>query len=663
MSRISIASLVRLAGWLVLFAATGLFTITEVYNTGVVVGMGLLALFFAIQVVNGRLWPEHTALEIPAVLFIGSAAAAAFISYQQGDALLQFARILAALALFTMVAESSLAEQRWLVSGLVLAAAALAVYWPLQHDFSSLPGKFDAIYSLGLWIDQNLPEIKFASLTGPAIYPTIAGAVLALATPFAAALALDQVHQRRYFTAALAVLAGVLILFTLALTSVRGAWLGLAFACGLALLAAIQRRWFASLRQTRLFWGLLLLAGILGALLLFASGGLANLLGALPDPTGTLGSRLALSQQSWYLAQDYFFTGSGLATRWMPHATYSLLIHTPFIIHAHNTPLEIWLEQGIFGVIALAWASLVVAGWGWRALQRRAVQPLSIPAWGWAGLFALAGVMLHDQFDVGFYVVRTLPVIGIALGLAWQAARPVDQPQGDERPGAAGIGEAPTAGTTTVVSSPPQWNRLLKRLTTPAFMPALFAAAILLAAALIWHRPLLAAANANLGALSQTRLELSAYDPAKFDTFSLDQVRQSLDLSAAQVHFSQALKWQPDQRTALQRSSEIALSRGEYTAALAWMETAWQALYRDDVTRYLYGDALVANGQPEKAAQVVQGLYWAESRLMLQAFYRYYYAGDYPRAAAAWKAVTIINPYNGEAATWQAEAEKKLSQP
>ena len=92
------------------------------------------------------------------------------------------------------------------------------------------------------------------------------------------------------------------------------------------------------------------------------------------------------------------------------------------------------------------------------------------------------------------------------------------------------------------------------------------------------------------------------------------------------------------------------------------MQTAWDAFYRDDVTRLLYGDALVANGQPEKAAQVVQGLSWAESRLMGQADYRYWANQDYRRAIYAWQAVKLINPYNSDINQRIAEAEQKLNQ-
>ena len=200
---------------------------------------------------------------------------------------------------------------------------------------------------------------------------------------------------------------------------------------------------------------------------------------------------------------------------------------------------------------------------------------------------------MHGLVDVVFYVERTLPVFGLLVGFAALTAR------------------SPEAEASSLrTAQRPVW--LLAGL-----------AVILLGLGLIWRKPLTAAWYANLGALSQTRQELSRYDPTHFDNPTLDQVRQTTDLSAAQADFQKALDYQPANATALERLAMIALARGEYAQALEWTSRAWQAGERDQVTRLLYGDALAANGQPEQAALILQGLTWAEGRLLLQGGYRY----------------------------------------
>lgn len=619
--------------WLLALAATGLFTITEEYNTAVVVGMVLLALFFALRVINGRLWPERTGLEIPAILFVGSAAVATFISYNQGGALLQFSRSLAGLALFTLIVQSSLAEQRWLAVGFILAALVLAVYWPLQNDFTTQPVKFEAIHAAGLWVEEHLPDFKLESWTGPSIHPAVAAGVLLLALPAAIALGLDAWQSKRRTLSLLVWSGALLILATLLLTSIRGAWMALAAMIGLIILIPVQRRWFFAPRRKLAFWSTLIGLGLLSILYIAATGRLSELLGAIPDPTGTVLARLDLWKQGIGLISNFPFTGSGLASFYWVHSTYGLLIHVPFIHHAHNTFIQVWFEQGILGALALLWASGVVLSKAWHALDN-SKNLLHEPTilWGWAGLFMLAGNAAQGLVDVTMYIERTLPLLGLALGYTWLAFR-----QEERTPG-------------------------LLKLSPVLKLAAGGVALLLVVAGVIYRAPLLGAWYANLGALSQARLELNYYIPNNFSALTLDQVRQSLDLSKAETQFQQALKWQPDQRTALQRLSEIALSRGDYQAALDWTQTAWNAFHRDDVTRLLYGDALVANGKPEKASQVVQGLYWAEGRLMFQSYYRYTVSQDYLRALYAWQAVKLINPYNSEADRRIAELEQKLNQ-
>jgi tetratricopeptide (TPR) repeat protein len=253
------------------------------------------------------------------------------------------------------------------------------------------------------------------------------------------------------------------------------------------------------------------------------------------------------------------------------------------------------------------------------------VQPL-----GWAGLAALAALAVHGVFDAAVYGTRMAPLLGLVAGYGWLAVRELQ----------------PAASSA--------------RLTARRALVLTVGVVALLAVTLLFRRPLLGVWYANLGAMAQTRVELQAYDPAHFDNPTLDRVRQTADLGAAERRFAQALAWDGGNLTARQRLGTIALSREQYDQGLAQLQAAWADGHRDDVTRLLLGDALVATGQVKEAAEVVHGLTWAERRLQSQAWYRYWRNEDYRRAANAWQAMTLLDPGNADAARWQAEAEARL---
>jgi hypothetical protein len=102
-------------------------------------------------------------------------------------------------------------------------------------------------------------------------------------------------------------------------------------------------------------------------------------------------------------------------------------------------------------------------------------------------------------------------------------------------------------------------------------------------------------------------------------------------------------------------------ARQDYETALEHTQAAWDAGHRDRVTRLLLGDALVAHGQVEEAAAVVQGLERAELRLNGQAWYRYWVSEDWQRATYAWRAVQLLDPQDAYVGAWVEQAEKRAA--
>jgi tetratricopeptide (TPR) repeat protein len=163
--------------------------------------------------------------------------------------------------------------------------------------------------------------------------------------------------------------------------------------------------------------------------------------------------------------------------------------------------------------------------------------------------------------------------------------------------------------------------------------------------------------------MRQARLELARYEFGKTPGFIMDSVRQEADLQASLALFQRALALDPGNATARQRLAGIHLSRGEYADAFQHIDAVWEAGGRDAVTRSLRGDALVAQGRVEEAADVLAGLRWAPVRLEGQAWERYWGNGDFVRAAYAWRTAALVQPETAASALQKAsEAERRATQ-
>lgn len=152
----------------------------------------------------------------------------------------------------------------------------------------------------------------------------------------------------------------------------------------------------------------------------------------------------------------------------------------------------------------------------------------------------------------------------------------------------------------------------------------------LLLLALVLRKPILSTVYANLGAVEQSRAELSVY---RWPEWPLqDEVRRSIDLSRPMAEFERALVFGPGNGTAHRRLGMIALARGEYEAALQHLEVAYKADPGNRTLRQLYGEALIANGRVEEGAALWEGLNSEPRPLDIRAWW-YRHIGDTERAA------------------------------
>ena len=282
---------------------------------------------------------------------------------------------------------------------------------------------------------------------------------------------------------------------------------------------------------------------------------------AAQDAQGAAEGRAGLLGDSLALAWDTAFTGLGLGGFQMAFSSYVLLLHVGHTFHSHNLFLNVWLEQGLLGLASFAWllAAAVVAWWRVRRLGDARGK-----AWAGAALAALAVIALHGLVDDAFYGSRGVLLLFVPFALLTRA-------QADA------VWEAYEPPTLTQV--------LMSR-------NGFIAAGILAAALLIGLTPPVRSQfQASLGALAQTRAELSVYE---WPTWPIqDALRRApeINLDPAIVHYRTALAIDPNNATASRRLGQIALSRGDYpTAESLLSHCISQWLHESSSAATLWGD-------------------------------------------------------------------------
>jgi O-antigen ligase len=525
---------------------------------------------------------------LPLGLFLISALFGVVTAYAPVAALRDFVLIVCGAALYVMLIWKR-EDARFLVTAValyVLGAAVLVLAFVAAQDATNHAVKLVALNSLDTFFGQLFPPL--ARFIGQ---PNSLAGIVAVALPLDIALAMHVAQRRaRNAVAALFLLALILIL-GLVLADSRGAWLALALVGGVFGAGYAARR--MQPQQTRLVFPSLL---VLGLVVMLGAMQNQDLLSALVTRADFLAAaqgdevpRLILYAQVWRLIQDYFFTGSGLGTFPMVYSTYALQIHVYFLPHAHNIFLQIWMEQGLLGVIAFVWFGIGFYAWMWA---RRA-------EWNWlaiGGLAAASVMLLHGLVDASFwYTAVTRPLLLM-----------------------------PFAFALTGVCASYSWKRDLK-------IGAAIGAAVLIAIA-VFGQAALTRWYANVASVMQTRVELGQY---QFPNALVEYIRHDGDLTGTQAAFHQVLALDSGNVTANERLAMIELARGEYADALAHAQAASARDAANPVTWQLLGDAYLALGNQDAAYAYWSRLDNAANLLNVEAAIRYDRQGDSVRAAWA----------------------------
>jgi hypothetical protein len=526
----------------------------------ILVAVGFLARLACLPRLRWRLG----ALDLPLALFLASAGMGLALSYNHVDALAKFWVIVGGVAIYGSVLRSTdrvpLARSATIQPLRVLLAlfpAIVAGYFLLTTDWSRWMGKLPPLDALMRWVASWQPQ-----LPGHRLHPNVAGGLIAAFIPLQVAAVGGS---------PLGILLIALSFAGLLLTASRGAWLALGVTTASWLLWLAANRWrsrqAAASGARPLSWPMFASVTVVASLslagLLAAGVPVAVALSPVADRANVLGNSLAL-------AFDTPFTGIGLESFQMAFSSYVLLLHVGHTYHSHNLVLNVWIEQGLPGLIALLWLLAAAVGLGRRATR-----------WNVAALAAIAVIVMHGMVDDAFYGSRGVLafLIPFALlargeGVPVQAAALALASADEARPARQRRGLLTLAGVLVLV-------------LTVSLLPSVRAAF-----------------QANLGALSQTRAELSVYRWPEWPIQDALRVDPAVDLGPAIARYRAALALDPANVTANRRLAQIALARGDEAAARAELALAIGAAPGQRANRQLMGESYAISGQVEQAADL-----------------------------------------------------------
>ena len=547
--------------------------------------LGLLP--WLIRLLTGGRLTRRTPYDLPLLLFLLTAGLSVWAAYDRPAALAKFWVIVGGLLIF--YAFANYREKRpdpfWLLASF---GAGVTLYFLATNDWATYPGKLAIVTRIGQAIQGLIPAVP-----GHRLHPNVVGGILATTLPFGGAAVWQAAHQRQRGLAFLLAAVWAFTLFGLFMTTSRGAWLAVAAAMAAAGLWGLFV-WFGSAQNNHwLFNGLMVVAG-LGTVALFVTR--PELLRLFGDS-----NRPELMRNSLILIQEYPLIGAGLDGYLMLYSTYSFLIHVGFSVHAHNLFINVAIEQGIPGVLALLWLALLV-GYGWWQETRRGEGVR--PGIAVAGL-TLIIICLHGLVDDPLYGSRAVLLLFLPMAFA--------VPSAPSQPAA----------------RPARQQAVIWALGATGVMMFLF----------FGWRSLPATWFANLAAIEQSRMELGVYSWPEWSV--QDEVRRQLELTRPVALYERALSIDPTNAAANRRLGQIELSLAEYDNALVHLEQAYAITPWDNATRQLYGEALIVTGRVNEGAAQWSTVNNSEQQLILRAFW-YEHIGDTARLEAIRPIATAV---------------------
>lgn len=419
---------------------------------------------------------------------------------------------------------------------LVLAAVLVVAYFLLQYgygNYEAIPALFTRIGSM----TTVLPDLGFYKL-----HPNSAATFAEGIVPLALAL---MWSARSLALRLLMALCTLFLLFGIAVSYSRGAYIALTVGAVLAILLLIRQR-----RALLFGFIALLIAAFVGATLL----GLSDL------ALDWAGQRLELYVNSVAVGQDYLFTGIGMGgTFALVYSRFGLLIQVPLLQHPHNQLLGTWMGSGLLGLLALLALILLYPIYVLRVMRRSKPRLMFF-----AAVVGLVIILVHSLLD--FIMPTAFILLGMTVALGQLALR-----EAEAEPQAMGVRTA---------------------------LIAVAAVGLLLVATLgLFFKPLQTAWYTNLGALDETRAMLGP---------DLSDAERSVLNESARLYYQQALAIEPQSSRANRRLGNMDMRDFEFEAAVPHLEIAFAQDAAHPAAAKGLGLSYVMNGQIDEGVATLR---------------------------------------------------------
>jgi O-antigen ligase len=513
----------------------------------------LLALLpWGLRLVGGRFPYRRTNGDLLLAIFLLTAIVSVWSAYDREVAWQKLWLIVGALLLFYALAAQP-KENLWIIASVLGSIATLiALAFALTSDWIAKPSDLPFLTRIGHWLMAVRPELPVKLQP---LHPNLVGGLLAILLPFALA---DAYHRRRIWRVNLSSALGFgwallkigLIAVGLFLTSSRGAWLalGAAFGCWQVWRGAgwLAGRFGWSQRVVTLFILAALGCLTLGWILLSPSG-LVELANRLPGAP-TVGSRITLARNSWHLLSDFPVIGGGLGS--FPGLYSHYILDVPVFVfgYSHNFLLDLALELGSIGLIAVCAFYLSAAWILFINPVMDANQPLA-----WAACASLVVIFAHGLVDDVIYNQWGTPFLLFVPGMIYAVTQVTHEVE---------------TGDQTASQLIAELTQLRERKDSVAWAMSVVLV-LILALAWIVHRPVLSIWYANLGAVEMARIEL-----ADFPSNRWDDGRNAAALTTVKDEFLSSLRFDSNNITANYRLGLIALERCDFPEAVSYLGTA-----------------------------------------------------------------------------------------
>ena len=491
-----------------------------------------------------------TILDLPLFLFVVSAFVGVWPAHDRNSSWHALIALCAGLVLYGLVSRLAVSPRWWHTAAwfTVLMSVFLSVYFVAQHPHFGYAVKVETISHISTLIGKIVPPAVVWVPFANSVATFLEGGLFL-------AIALALTVKRKAWRIGGVVGTSVIALALLMSTS-RGAWLAAVVVA--AIWMAIHWSWARAIVKI----------GGMVALVLAIYVVARNDIEALSEipvinrvvvPMFVRPDRFGLYRNAVHLIQDFPLTGLGLGQQFaMVYSKYSLLIHVPFLTYSHNLYLEVWLQQGLLGVVAWLW--LVVAIYQAAHTRDKPDTNLLFQS-TWIGLTA---ILIHGLSDARQYADLWcwFPFFSL-LGLN---------------------------------------SAVLPRSTRRSFRGGSWvfpagAVGVLLVGVLVTHWPISATWHSNLGCVLQARGDLLE---------SLNDGQQAVLRQQAIDHFQRAIQIAPRNRTARQRLGVILMEQGHFSEAVEHLQVAWRVDPNNTTTHKALGLAYVWVGQLDEALPLLQ---------------------------------------------------------